>query len=42
MSRLPANLRKLTDLDRFVTAAAAIVGKRLTYSDLTGQELATT
>lgn len=36
------NLRKVTDLDRFVTAAAAIVGKRLTYSDLTGQELATT
>jgi transposase-like protein len=33
------NNRKLSDADRFAHAAAAIVGKRLTYKTLTGNDL---
>ena len=33
------NNRKLTDAERFAHAAAAIVGKRLTYKTLTGNDL---
>lgn len=36
------NKRKGTDRERFVTALRAILGKRLTYNDLTGASLATT
>jgi hypothetical protein len=32
------NTRKLTDGLRFLRAAAGIIGKRLTYTELTGEE----
>jgi hypothetical protein len=33
------NERKITDRERFTNAVGSIVGKRLTYKDLTGKTL---
>ena len=38
----PKRSNPLTDSDRFVMALSQIVGKRLTYSELTGKEGETT